>query len=380
MSCRRAGGAKALLCALIVATFLVVGAGGTYGSEGEEEGIANTTVKIQVDDETSPGGYFPSFVVEERSNWPRETWPRGEGWSRGVLAKLAREEMNGGALVILFRGSFCPECQGILDLMERLGVVASSVDYDALGAQPGRGGEGAGGGQNGRDDDGNDWVSVGEMVKNALYSMDVSNAEPFVFVGTRFLGNSEDVHQMFLTGELSARLEMMGLVPRIQPPINRAPIAIIQPRSTISEAKERDSVPFTSTWVHPVVYGRVHISVVEAQNLVANSYTYDPIQQLLVRGSVPTVGFPVGTPESNVFAQIDLEGERLRTSIVPRVLDPVWNQNFTVFPVKDARSFITVTLNHVDDVNSDPFLAEDAPVFLGRVVVGLDLSEKEVDR
>lgn len=351
---RREGDAIALTC-LIVAVY--AGGAGVAGNSGD--GIANTTIKIQVDDETSPGGYFPSFILEERSRWPRASWPKGEGWSRGVIARLARVEMNKGSVVILFRGSFCPECQGVLDVAAQLGVIASSIDYDSLAAEGG---------------------DVSGRVKKALHSMDVSNAEPFVFLGTRFLGDAGEFQQMFLTGELSRRLEMMGLIPRIDPPINRAPIALIQPRPTQSEASERDSVPFSSNWAHPVVYGKLSVRVIEARNLVANSYTYDPIQQLLVRGSFPTVGYPRGTPESNVFAQIEIEGERLRTSIVPKLLNPVWNQNFTIFPVKEARSFLTVTLNHVDDVNSDPFLAADAPVFLGRVFIGLDLSEREVDR
>ncbi len=100
---------------------------------------------------------------------------------------------------------------------------------------------------------------------------------------------------MFLTGELSARLSAYSIIPRVEPPINRAPIARVLAHSTAAEARERASIAFTSGWVHPVVYGKVSVAILEAQGLIASTYTYDPIQQLLVRGSEPTVGYPNGT-------------------------------------------------------------------------------------
>lgn len=185
---------------------------------------------------------------------------------------------------------------------------------------------------------------------------------------------------MFLTCELSGRLGAYNIAPRIEPPVNRAPIARIQPRATQAEASERDTIPFASGWVHPVVYGCMHISVVEARGLIASSYSYDPIQQLLVRGNVPTVGFPSGTPKSNTFAEIELEHIRERTNTIPATLEPVWNQNFTLFPVREARSVITINVLHTDFLNVDPYMAEEAPVFLGRVRLSMPLDETTVDR
>lgn len=147
-----------LLCALIL-------------PEGEAQDIANTTIKEQVGTETSPFGFFSSFIVEEVSRFPRASWPRGEGWSRRSVARVARAEMAKGSMVVLFSASFCPLCDSVFEIFEELGVPATRFDYETQGNVA------AGGRGKGR--------TLGEVLKEELFSLDVSNVEPFVFLGTR---------------------------------------------------------------------------------------------------------------------------------------------------------------------------------------------------
>jgi hypothetical protein len=131
--------------------------------------FANTTVTEQVSAEHSEGGYFVPFVAEERSN-PLGSWPKGRSWSRRTVAKLTRQKMNEGMLVTLFYGGNCPACQDVFAVFEELGVPCTSIDYKLLVEEA---------------SDEED-KRMGDIVRDELYSMDVNNEEPFVFLGTRY--------------------------------------------------------------------------------------------------------------------------------------------------------------------------------------------------
>jgi hypothetical protein len=131
--------------------------------------FANTTVMEQISAEYSQGGYFAPFAAEERSN-ALGSWPKGRGWSRRTVAKLTREKMDEGILVTLFYGGNCPACQDVMAVFEELGVPCTSIDFQLLGQVASEGED----------------ERMGDVVRDELYSMDVNNEEPFVFLGTRY--------------------------------------------------------------------------------------------------------------------------------------------------------------------------------------------------
>jgi len=130
--------------------------------------FANTTVREQIATENAPAGYFPSFIVEERSN-PLGSWPKGKAWSRRQVAKLTRQRMAEGVALTLFYHERCPMCAQVLEVFDELGIPCSSIDYGSLVDIA-------------EDEDG---ARLGDVVREELYSLDVSHDEPFVFLGTR---------------------------------------------------------------------------------------------------------------------------------------------------------------------------------------------------
>ena len=323
--------------------------------------IANQTIitfveKVEVS-EAGNGSYFPSFNVEERAGWPRLLWPRGEAESRRVLVELATRELDNGATVVLFAGRDCPRCSLILDLFRELDVPAHLVEYAAL--------------------------DTSDEVKNALRQLDVTGArgsdEPAVFLGTRLLGMALEVEAMLYTGELHARLRVYGILPRSKPPVNRAPVVRIQPRATRPEA-ERLSVAWESSWVHPRVLGVVQVTVLEAKDLTAFSYSYDPEQRRVLRGALPTPGGSIfGRAVSNPYVQVELEGVSKASHVQRETLDPVWNFTATFLPVRNPGALLELRVQHADEKppQLDPFYKGDPALEMGKLTLRLPQDARE---
>jgi len=366
--------------ALVVLASVAAPRGADGQGAASPQTVLTFTEKLEVSD-AGNGSYFPSFAVEERAGWPRAQWPRGEARSRRVLVDLAAREIDRGAVVVLFGGGQCARCAMVLDLFHELDVPAALVDYSALDEAGGaadeggaRGGEGSHEGGEG----GQARATMGERVRRALRQLDVTGAEgseePAVFLGTRLLGMALEVEAMLYTGELHARLRVYGVLPRIMPPVNRAPVVRIQPRATLPEG-QRLSVAWESSWVHPTVLGKLQVTVIEARGLTAFSYSYDAVQRRVLRGALPTPahaersgaagGSIFGQPVSNPFVELELEGVRMRGPVQRATLDPVWRYNATFVAFKNPNALLEVTVLHADEKppQLDPFYHGDPGIF-----------------
>ena len=330
---------------------------GLQASVGVTEPVVSTAAKQTIvtfvdkieHSEGGNGSYFPAFSIEERHGWPRTLWPRGEAKSRHGLAELASRELDRGATIVVFAGTDCPRCTMILDIFRELDVPVGMVDPAMLD------------------------VGLREQVQRELRDLDVTGAKgsdaPAVFLGTRLLGMALEVEAMLYTGELHARLRVYGVLPRSMPPINRAPVVRIQPRATRPEA-ERLSVAWESSWVHPQVLGQLQVTVVEAKGLTAFSYSYDPVQRKVLRGALPTPGGSVfGTPVSNPFVVLELEGMQRRSAVLRETLEPFWNFNVTFWPVRNINAHLQLWVRHADEKlpEVDPFFHGDPALEMGRV-------------
>lgn len=140
--------------------------------------VASTTTVIEqvstLDYSQAPNGsYFPSFKVEERQGWPREVWPRGEAWSRRVLTERAMSEIQKGAVVVLFASTPCQLCSLVVNIFDEMAVPVAVVTFASDASSQG----------------GGSTHPPPDPLRAAALELAGSKREPYVFLGTRFLGS-----------------------------------------------------------------------------------------------------------------------------------------------------------------------------------------------
>jgi hypothetical protein len=351
-----------------------------FGDDAFHQQSANTTIRTQISainpSEFPAGSFFPNFIVQEQSRWPNPQWPRSTAGSRRILTERALEHMAGGAILILFSAADCPRCAEVLGLCGELGIPAAHVNYDAAaaGIAPGA----AAAPRPGAAD-----------LRRALRQLDCSHREPYVFLGSRFLGDPDELLLMHSTGELHGRLRGYGAAPRAAPPVNRAPLLRVQPRATRPEA-ERAGAPWESGWAHPAVTGVLHLTLVEADGLARTGITIDPGAAAAAPGAAAAAAAP---PRPNVSASCDafavaaIGGLRAQTPVRFRTAAPRWAAAFALAPVARAQALLTVSVYQADPALAAAGPAADparggavAPALLGAAAMVPPLAGRVSDR
>jgi len=87
--------------------------------------------------------------------------------------------------VVVFSKSYCPYCQGVKDLLDRLHVPYKAYELDIS-------------------DDGSE-------IQNYLYKLTGGNTVPRVFINSEFIGGHDDTVAAHKSGKLAIKLAAVGI-------------------------------------------------------------------------------------------------------------------------------------------------------------------------